>query len=88
MQIYLPIADLSVNIFLVLGMGIISGMHGMVAEGVLTTKAAVGLARKYAVEMPITEQIDAILNQGKAPREAIHELMTRPGASEVALYRP
>ena len=67
---------------------IISGMHGMVAEGVLTTKAAVGLARKYAVEMPITEQIDAILNQGKAPREAIHELMTRPGASEVALYRP
>ena len=66
---------------------IISGMHGMVAEGVLTTKAAVGLARKYAVEMPITEQIDAILNQGKAPREAIHELMTRPGASEIALHR-
>ena len=66
---------------------IISGMHGMVAEGVLTTKAAVGLARKYSVEMPITEQIDAILNQGKAPREAIHELMTRPGTSEVALYR-
>ena len=65
---------------------IIAGMHGMVAEGVLTTKAAVGLARKYAVEMPITEQIDEILNQGKAPREAIHELMTRPGASEVALH--
>ncbi len=66
---------------------IISGMHGMVAEGVLTTKAAVGLARKYSVEMPITGQIDAILNQGKAPREAIHELMTRPGASEIAMHR-
>jgi glycerol-3-phosphate dehydrogenase len=37
--------------------------------------------------MPITQQIDAILNQGKSPREAIHELMTRPGASEVALRR-
>jgi glycerol-3-phosphate dehydrogenase (NAD(P)+) len=66
---------------------IIAGMHGMVAEGVLTTKAAVGLARKHSVVMPITEQIDAILNQGKAPRDAIHELMTRPGTSEVALHR-
>jgi glycerol-3-phosphate dehydrogenase (NAD(P)+) len=42
---------------------IIAGMHGMVAEGVLTTKAAVGLARKYSVEMPITEQIDAPLHR-------------------------
>jgi glycerol-3-phosphate dehydrogenase (NAD(P)+) len=66
---------------------IITDMHGMVAEGVLTTNAAVGLSRKYAVEMPITQQIYAILNQGKAPREAIHELMTRRGTSEVALYR-
>ena len=66
---------------------IIAGMHGMVAEGVLTTKAAVGLAQKYSVEMPITEQIDALLHRGKAPRDAIHELMTRPGTSEVALRR-
>ncbi len=61
---------------------IIAGMHGMVAEGVLTTNAAVGLARKYAVEMPITHQMYAILNQGKSPRDAIHELMTRRGTSE------
>lgn len=67
---------------------IIAGMHGMVAEGVLTTKAAVGLARKYGVEMPITQQVDAILNQGKSPRVAIHELMTRRGTSEVGLYKP
>lgn len=62
---------------------IIAGMHGMVAEGVLTTNAAVGLARKYKVEMPITEQMYAILTQGKSPRDAIHELMTRRGTSEV-----
>jgi glycerol-3-phosphate dehydrogenase (NAD(P)+) len=66
---------------------IISGMHGMVAEGVLTTNAAVGLARKMDVEMPITEQMHAILHQGKAPREAIRELMTRPSTSEIGLYK-
>lgn len=65
---------------------IIAGMHGMVAEGVLTTNAAVGLARKMKVEMPITEQMYSILNQGKPPREAIRELMTRPATSEVKLY--
>src|SRR6267142_2661959 len=58
---------------------IIAGMHGMVAEGVLTTNAAIGLGRKYDVEMPITEQMYAILHDGKAPRDAIRELMTRPG---------
>jgi glycerol-3-phosphate dehydrogenase (NAD(P)+) len=64
---------------------IIAGMHGMVAEGVLTTNAAVGLARARSVEMPITEQMHAILHQGKSPREAIHDLMTRSAKSEVAL---
>jgi glycerol-3-phosphate dehydrogenase (NAD(P)+) len=61
---------------------ILSGMHGMVAEGVFTTTAAVGLARAHEVEMPITEQMNAILHEGKTPREAIHELMTRSGKSE------
>ena len=61
---------------------IIAGMHGMVAEGVLTTNAAIGLARKYGVEMPITEQMYAILHGGKSPQDAIHELMTRPGKKE------
>ena len=64
---------------------IIAGMHGMVAEGVLTTNAAVGLAKQYGVEMPITEQMHAILHQGKSPRDAIYELMTRSGKSEVEL---
>jgi glycerol-3-phosphate dehydrogenase (NAD(P)+) len=62
---------------------IIAGMHGMVAEGVFTTTAAVGLARARGVEMPITEQMHAILHDGKSPREAIQELMTRSGKSEI-----
>jgi glycerol-3-phosphate dehydrogenase (NAD(P)+) len=64
---------------------IMAGMHGMVAEGVFTTHAAVGLARAHTVEMPITEQMYAILHNGKSPRDAIHELMTRTGKSEIAL---
>lgn len=61
---------------------ILAGMHGMVAEGVFTTTAAIGLATARGIEMPITEQMYAILNEGKAPREAIYELMTRSGKSE------
>ena len=49
----------------------------MVAEGVLTTAATLALARKHQVEMPITEQMDAVLHHGKSPREAIRELMER-----------
>ena len=64
---------------------IIASMHGMVAEGVFTTDAAVRLAKAHGVEMPITEQIHAILNQGKMPKDAIHELMTRSSKSELAL---
>jgi glycerol-3-phosphate dehydrogenase (NAD(P)+) len=61
---------------------IIAGMRGAVAEGVFTTRAAVGLARARGVEMPITEQMHAILYEGKAPKDAIHELMTRSAKSE------
>ncbi len=64
---------------------IIEGMHGMVAEGVLTTNAAVGLAHKAGVEMPITEQMHAILQQGKNVEDAIRDLMGRPSTSEIGL---
>lgn len=64
---------------------IISGMRGAVAEGVLTTRAALGLARSRSIEMPITEQVDAILHHGKSVHDAIHELMTRTAKSEVVL---
>ena len=62
---------------------IITDMHGAVAEGVFTTKAAVGLARKKNVEMPITEQMFAILENGKSPQQAIEGLMTRAARSEI-----
>jgi glycerol-3-phosphate dehydrogenase (NAD(P)+) len=64
---------------------IIAGMHGMVAEGVHTTNAALGLARRQGVEMPITEQMHAILHENKSPEDAIHELMTRSAKSEAGL---
>lgn len=50
---------------------------GMVTEGVPTTKSAYELARKYKVEMPITEELYRILFKGKDPRDAEFELMTR-----------
>lgn len=49
----------------------------MVAEGVNTTKAALKLARRYDVEMPITEQIYQVLFHGKSPQEAIRDMMVR-----------
>jgi glycerol-3-phosphate dehydrogenase (NAD(P)+) len=64
---------------------IISSMHGMVAEGVFTTDAAVQLARAHQVEMPITEQMHAILNQGKSPADAIQQLMARTSKRETYL---
>jgi glycerol-3-phosphate dehydrogenase (NAD(P)+) len=61
---------------------ILADMHGKVAEGVRCTTAALGLAARYGVEMPITEQMAAILHHDKSPKEAIRELMTRPGRDE------
>lgn len=55
---------------------IVSSMR-MVAEGVQTTFAAVELARIHGVEMPIAQQMNAILRDGRPPREAIRELMER-----------
>ena len=62
---------------------ILAGMGGKVAEGVLTTRAALGLARTRNIEMPIAEQVEAILHQGKSPREVVAELMRRPGRDEL-----
>lgn len=61
---------------------ILAGLHGKVAEGVLTTSAALGLARKHNVEMPIAEQVSAILRGDSSPLEAMRELMSRPGRDE------
>jgi glycerol-3-phosphate dehydrogenase (NAD(P)+) len=60
---------------------ILAGMR-MVAEGVGTTAALLALAREAKVELPITEQVAAILHQGKPPREAIRDIMDRPQKRE------
>jgi glycerol-3-phosphate dehydrogenase (NAD(P)+) len=61
---------------------ILAQLQGKVAEGVRTTSAALGLAKAHHVEMPITEQMVAILEHGKSPQDAIRELMARPGRDE------
>jgi glycerol-3-phosphate dehydrogenase (NAD(P)+) len=61
---------------------ILAGMNGKVAEGVHSTAAALGLAARYGVEMPIAEQMDAVLHHNKSPRDAIKDLMSRPGRDE------
>jgi glycerol-3-phosphate dehydrogenase (NAD(P)+) len=60
---------------------IVSSMT-MIAEGVETTSAAVDLARKYSVDLPITGQMHSILSGDRSPREAIRELMERTLKSE------
>jgi Glycerol-3-phosphate dehydrogenase len=49
----------------------------MVVEGVYSTKAAVALAKKYNIEMPIIEQVNAVIFGGKNPRIAVGDLMLR-----------
>jgi glycerol-3-phosphate dehydrogenase (NAD(P)+) len=61
---------------------ILAGLGGHVAEGIRTTSAALGLAWRHGVEMPIAEQMKAILMDGKSPQRAIEELMLRPGRDE------
>ena len=51
--------------------------HRTVAEGVNTARAAVRLAAKHHVEMPITAKVAEILFEGKPPRETVAELMGR-----------
>jgi glycerol-3-phosphate dehydrogenase (NAD(P)+) len=53
-----------------------------VAEGLRTTQALWELAKQREVEMPITEKVHEILYEGKAPREAVAELMSRHPRSE------
>ncbi len=55
----------------------IIGAMRMVAEGVRATKATLALARRHGVEVPITVQVDRILEGDVSPQEAIRELMER-----------
>jgi glycerol-3-phosphate dehydrogenase (NAD(P)+) len=56
---------------------------GQIAEGVTTVTTARELAHARQIEMPLTEQLYAILFEGKEPREAIVELMQREAKHEL-----
>jgi glycerol-3-phosphate dehydrogenase (NAD(P)+) len=53
-----------------------------VAEGVRTSRAAAGLARRHKVEMPIVQAVYEVLFEGKSPRVAVSELMERAAKEE------
>lgn len=55
----------------------VEGEMSMIAEGVRTTDSVHQLARKYRIEMPITQGVYQILFDGKKPQIAVDELMTR-----------
>lgn len=54
----------------------------MVAEGVKTTSVALQLAERHGVELPIVQEMHAVLNLGRSPGEAIKRLMGRTLRSE------
>jgi glycerol-3-phosphate dehydrogenase (NAD(P)+) len=57
----------------------------MVAEGVLNSRSLLHLARLKGIEMPITEQMEAVLWEGKTPRAAVADLMQRELKAEAEL---
>ncbi len=56
----------------------------MVVEGVYSAKAAMGLAKKYNVQLPIIEQVNAVLFEGKSADQAVKDLMLRDKKIEVS----
>lgn len=56
----------------------------MVVEGVYSAKAAMALAKKYEVQLPIIEQVNAVLFEGKSADQAVKELMLRDKKIEVS----
>lgn len=54
----------------------------MVVEGVYSAKAAAGLAKKYHISMPIVQEVNEILFEGKPANEAVKDLMFRDKRSE------
>ncbi len=55
---------------------------GMVVEGINALPAAMELARRYRVSMPIVEAVNAVIHEGKDPKDAVTELMNRRKKSE------
>jgi glycerol-3-phosphate dehydrogenase (NAD(P)+) len=57
----------------------------MVVEGVYSARSAMKLAQKYEVELPIIEQVNKVLFDGKDPKEAVSQLMLRDSKLENSL---
>ena len=55
----------------------------MVVEGVYSAKAAMGLAKKYDVQLPIIEQVNMVLFEGKKAADAVKDLMLRDKKIEI-----
>ena len=55
----------------------------MVVEGVYSAKAAMALAKKYDVQLPIIEQVNAVLFEGKNAEQAVQDLMLRDKKIEI-----
>lgn len=53
-----------------------------VAEGVPTAKAALALAKKHRIHLPVTQEVCQVLYEGKNPFQSISDLMTRSATSE------
>ncbi|MHB9036026.1 MAG: NAD(P)H-dependent glycerol-3-phosphate dehydrogenase [Armatimonadota bacterium] len=77
--------NLRLGLMLGQGMGLqdILKNLGQVAEGMPTCEAAYLLSRKHGIYMPITEQIHAVLFDGKSPKQAVHDLMCRDQKDEL-----
>jgi len=56
----------------------------MVVEGVYSAKAAMGLSQKYGIQLPIIEQVNLVLFEGKPAGEAVRELMLRDMKNELS----
>ena len=56
----------------------------MVVEGVHSAKAALALSRQYGQSMPIVEQVNRVLFEGKSAREAVNDLMLRDKRTEIS----
>ena len=56
----------------------------MVVEGVYSAKAAMGLAQKYQIQLPIIEQVNEILFNGKPAADAVKDLMLRDKKIEIS----
>lgn len=59
---------------------------GMVVEGIRATEAAIALAERYHISVPIADQLHQVITESKSPRDALEELMSRNMNHELEQY--